>query len=171
MWRRIAHIVGGLLLVLGALSAVFLVGMRTKYTPVVTRVRRFNRAVTNPQAMKTAGQPGAMAASIEHVGRTSGTIYRTPIGPVVADDGFVIPLPYGLSPDWLKNVIAAGSAIIVYEGVTYSVSDPKIIPSSAALDYVPAAEQRALRAFAVDQFLRLRREDSEEVHEPIVDSP
>ena len=171
MWRRIAQIVGGLLFVLGALSAVFLVGMRTKYPPVVTRVRRFNHAVTNPRAMKTAGQPGAMAASIEHVGRTSGTIYRTPIGPVVADDGFVIPLPYGLSPDWLKNVMAAGSAVIVYEGITYSVSDPEIIPSSAAFDYVPAAEQRALRAFAVDQFLRLRREESEEVHEPIVDSP
>ena len=171
MWKRIAQIVGGLLFGLAALAGLFLVGMRTKYPPVVTRVRRFNRAVTNPQAMKTAGQPGATAAAIEHVGRTSGTVYRTPIGPVVADDGFVIPLPYGLSPDWLKNVMAAGSAIIVYEGVTYSVNDPQIIPSSAALDYVPAAEQRALRAFAVDQFLRVRREEPKEVHELIVESP
>ena len=171
MLRAIAKIVGGLLLVLSAVLAVFLMGMRTKYPPVLTRVRRFNRAVTNPQAMKTAGQPGAGAAAIEHIGRTSGTIYRTPIGPVVADDGFVIPLPYGLSPDWLKNVMAAGSAIIVYEGVTYSVSDPEIIPSSTAFDYVPAAEQRALRAFAVDQFLRVRREESEEGREPIVQSP
>ncbi len=169
MLKRIAQIVAGLLLALLALSAVFFVGMRTKYAPVVTRIRRFNRAVTNPRAMKTAGQPGAMAASIEHVGRTSGTTYWTPIGPVVADDGFVIPLPYGLSPDWLKNVMAAGSATIVYEGVTYSVSNPEIIPSSAAFDYVPPAEQRALRAFAVDQFLRVQREESEEAHPPIVE--
>ena len=47
MLRAVAKIVGGLLLVLSAVLAVFLMGMRTKYPPVLTRVRRFNRAVTN----------------------------------------------------------------------------------------------------------------------------
>ena len=169
MLKRIAQIIGGFLLVLVALSALFFVGMRTKYAPVLTAVRRFNRAVTNPLAMKTAGQAGATAASIEHVGRTSGTSYWTPIGPVVADDGFVIPLPYGLTPDWLKNVLAAGSAVIVYDGVTYEVSDPEIISSSIAFDYVPASEQRTLRAFAVDQFLRVRMDKSQEASEETVE--
>ena len=155
MLKRIAQIVGGLALVLITLSGLLMISMRMKYQPVLTGVRRFNRAVTNPQAMKTAGQPGAAASAIQHIGRTSGTPYETPIGPVTTDDGFVIPLPYGTTPDWLKNVMAAGSAVIVHEGVTYSVSDPEVIPSSVAFAYVPSAEQRALRAFGVDQVLRV----------------
>ncbi len=155
MLKRIAQIVGGLALVLITLSGLLMVSMRMKYQPVLTAVRRFNRAVTNPQAMKTAGQPGATASAIQHVGRTSGTPYETPIGPVTTDDGFVVPLPYGTTPDWLKNVMAAGSAVIIHEGTTYPVTDPEIVPSSVAFAYVPNSEQRALRAFGVDQFLQV----------------
>lgn len=165
MWRRVAQIAGGLFLALITLAILFLASMRAKYPPVLTAVRRFNRTVTNPRAMKTAGQPGAMASVIQHSGRRSGTPYETPIGPVVADDGFVIPLPYGTTPDWLKNVMAAGSAVIIHEGNTYAVSHPEIVPSSVAFVHVPQAEQRALRAFAVDQFLRVRRAEPQEPHE------
>ena len=87
MLKRIIQLAGGLFLAFAALSVIFLVGMRLKYAPVTTAVRRFNRAVTNPRAMKTAGEPGAMASAIRHVGRTSGTPYETPIGPVETDDG------------------------------------------------------------------------------------
>lgn len=157
MLKRSAQIVGGGILAFIALSALLMISMRMKYQPVLRAVRRFNRAVTNPRAMKTAGQPGAAASAIQHVGRTSGTPYETPIGPVTTDDGFVIPLPYGTTPDWLKNVLAAGSAIIVHEGNTYSVINPEIIPSSIAFAYIPNTEQRALRAFGVDQFLQVLR--------------
>lgn len=157
MMKRAAQILGGAIVALTALSAIFVISMRMKYPPVLTAIRRFNRAVTNPQAMKTAGQPGATASTIQHVGRTSGASYETPIGPLSTDDGFVIALPYGTTPDWLKNVLAAGSAVIISEGITYQVDRPELIPSETAFPYVPAGEQRALRAFGVDQFLRVRR--------------
>ncbi|MEA2009743.1 MAG: nitroreductase family deazaflavin-dependent oxidoreductase [Actinomycetota bacterium] len=156
MMKQAAQILGGVILALAALAALFVISMRMKYPPVLTAIRRFNRAVTNPQAMKTAGQPGASASTIQHVGRTSGASYETPIDAVPADGGFVIPLPYGTTSDWLKNVLAAGSAVIISEGVTYQVDHPELIPSETAFPYVPAGEQRALRAFAVDQFLRVR---------------
>jgi hypothetical protein len=120
-------------------------------------VRRMNRAVMNPQAMKTAGQPGAYAGVIRHVGRNSGTPYETPIGPFPTDYGFDIALPYGSSPDWLKNVVAAGSAVIVHEGVAYSVDQPELIATADAIASIPPSEQRSLRAFAVDNLLRVRR--------------
>ncbi len=157
MMKQAAQILGGVVVALAALAALFVISMRMKYPPVLTAVRRFNRAVTNPQAMKTAGQPGATASTIQHVGRTSGASYETPIGPVSTDDGFVIPLPYGATPDWLKNVLAAGSAVIINEGITYQVDRPELIPSATAFPYVSAGEQRALRAFGVDQFLRVRK--------------
>ena len=134
-----------------------MIGMRTKYPPLLKAVCRMNRAVMNPQAMKTAGQPGAYAGVVRHVGRNSGTPYETPIGPFPTDHGFDIALPYGSSPDWLKNVVAAGSAVIVHDGVTYSVDLPELIPAADAMGNVPLREQRNIRVFAVDNFLRVRR--------------
>jgi deazaflavin-dependent oxidoreductase (nitroreductase family) len=157
VFRGFAKGIGGLLLIVAAVGIAFMVGMRAKYPPVLTAVRKMNRAVMNPRAMKTAGQPGAYAGVVRHVGRKSGTPYETPVGPYPTDYGFDIALPYGSSPDWLKNVVAAGSAVIVHEGVAYSVDQPELIATADAMASVPPKEQRSLRAFAVDNFLRVRR--------------
>lgn len=168
MLKPIAQIIGGLLVAIMALLAVFLLGMRAKYPPVLTAVRRMNRAFWNPRAMETAGQPGATASVIRHVGRRSGSPYETPIGPIVADNGFVVALPYGTTPDWLKNVLAAGSAVIVHEGITYRVDRPEVIPSEDAFAYVPNSEQRALRIFGVDEFLQVHKAETlDDAPEPV----
>ena len=161
MIRAIGFAVGALLVAVAAIGVVFAIGMRTKYPPVTTAVRRMNRKVMNPRAMKTAGTPGAYAGVIRHVGRTSGTEYETPIGPYATDDGFVVALPYGTSPDWLRNLIAAGSAVIVHDGETYVVDHPEIVDSTAALDDVPPSEQTSLRVFNVTEFLRVRIVDAD----------
>jgi deazaflavin-dependent oxidoreductase (nitroreductase family) len=163
MLRDFAKGIGGLLLILAAIGIAFVVGMRMKYPPLLTAVRKMNRAVMNPQAMKTAGQPGAYAGVVRHVGRKSGRPYETPIGPFPTDYGFDIALPYGSSPDWLKNIVAAGSAVIVHEGVAYSIDQPEVIAAADAMDNVPPSEQRNTRVFAVDTFLRVRRVG---LHEP-----
>ena len=160
MFKLIGAVLGALFIAVAAIGAVFAIGMRTKYPPVTTAVRRMNRKVMNPRAMKTAGTPGAYAGVIRHVGRTSGTEYETPIGPYASDDGFVVALPYGTSPDWLKNVMAAGSAVIVHEGETYEVDRPEIIDAAEALDDVPPGEQTSLRVFNVNEFLRVRVADA-----------
>lgn len=161
--RIIALAAGALLLVVATLGIVFMVGMRTKYPPVLKAVRRMNRAVWNPRAMKTAGQPGAYASVIQHVGRTSGTPYETPIGPFPTDEGFVIALPYGTTSDWLKNVLAAGSAVIIHDGSTYQVDHPEVIPSEVALRHLPTKEKRNIRMFRIDQFLQVRRAEQLEL--------
>ena len=157
MFKGLAKGFGGLLLILAVVGIAFMIGMRTKYPPLLTAVRKMNRAVMNPQAMKTAGQPGAYAGVVRHAGRKSGTPYETPVGPFPTDHGFDIALPYGSSPDWLKNVVAAGSAVIVHEGVAYSVDQPELIAAAEAMDNIPPSERRNIRVFAVDNFLRVRR--------------
>ena len=166
MLRALAKGLAGLLVIVVAVGVAFMIGMRTKYPPVLNAVRRMNRAMINPKAMKTAGQPGADAGVVRHVGRNSGTPYETPIGPYPTDHGFDIALPYGSSPDWLKNVVAAGSAVIVHEGVAYSVDQPEVIAAADAINNVPPSEQRSLRAFAVDTFLRVRNVGVHEGDEP-----
>jgi hypothetical protein len=69
----------------------------------------------------------------------------------------VVALPYGPGTDWLKNVIASGSATIVQEGITYQVDQPELVPSAMAAPYMPGKEQRELRRFGIDRCLRVRR--------------
>ena len=152
-------VVVGLLAVLLIIAIVFVLGMRAKTPWVLNAVRRFARALGNPFQMRSAGTPGAYASVVRHTGRTSGRRFETPVVPVATDDGFVIALPYGSNTDWLKNVLASGSATIVNEGHTYRVDQPEIISTDAAAAYFPAKEQRSLRFFRIDQCLRVQRVD------------
>lgn len=152
-----AVLVGVLILTVLTVAAVFVLGMRAKWPPVLSVVRRLNRRFTNPRQMRSAGKPGAYASIIRHVGRRSGTRYETPVVPVPTDDGFLIPLPYGLHPDWLKNVLAAGSATIVREGHTYLVDHPETIPMETVITRFPASERGNLRRFRVSRCLQVRQ--------------
>jgi deazaflavin-dependent oxidoreductase (nitroreductase family) len=143
------------LMVLGALAAVWFLGMRNKWPPVLDFQRKVNRRVINPRQMRDAGKPGAFAAVIRHVGRTSGTAYETPVVPFPRGDRYVIALPYGTRPDWVKNVLAAGTAELVHEGEEFTVTSPVV--RVLAPDDVPAREQRAMRLFGNTECIELHR--------------
>jgi deazaflavin-dependent oxidoreductase (nitroreductase family) len=140
-----------------ALLGVFLGGMRAKWPPVVDAVRRLNLRVLNPRQMDSAGQPGAFAGILRHVGRTSGTSYEVPLGIEPTEDGFVIALVYGERTQWLKNVLAAGQAEVVVEGVTYRVDRPEVVPIAEVIDDLPPSDRRLMGLFGVDTALRLHR--------------
>lgn len=142
-------------LALAALGVVFFLGMRSKSPAVQGLVRRMNRRFTNPRQLRSAGQPGAYASIVRHVGRRSGTAYETPVVPFPVDGGFVINLPYGTRPDWLHNVLAAGTATLVNEGRTYRLDEPEVVPTADVIEALPVKEQRTLRRFKVDQSLRV----------------
>ncbi|HEX6256974.1 MAG TPA: nitroreductase family deazaflavin-dependent oxidoreductase [Euzebyales bacterium] len=142
--------------VVATVGIVFVVGMRTRSRWVLSAVRRLNRRFFNPYQMRTAGTPGAYASVIQHRGRTSGRNYETPVGAMPTADGFVIALPYGTHADWLRNVVAHGSATVVHEGATYDVDSPQVVPTASVSDDLPSGEERLLRRFNVDQCLRLR---------------
>jgi deazaflavin-dependent oxidoreductase (nitroreductase family) len=156
MGRILARLIAGILLVLAATGIAFVAGMRTKSPLVLDAVRRTSRAM-KPLALKSAGTPGAYASVIRHVGRTTGRAHETPVGAVATDDGFVIALPYGPNTDWLKNVLASGSATIVDEGSTYDVDRPEVLPMAEADHYFSPQDRRAHGVFGVDQCLRVRR--------------
>lgn len=144
-----------LVLVLLTLGLVFLLGMRANFPPVVDTQRRINKALINPSAMRSAGQPGATAAIVRHTGRSSGTTYETPVGPFRTDDGFVIALPYGTRSDWVKNVLAGGRTIVVVDGREYQVDRPELVTIDAATQFLPKRERRNLRVFNIDTCLRV----------------
>jgi deazaflavin-dependent oxidoreductase (nitroreductase family) len=147
---------GTLMLVVSVTGVVFVMGMRAKSPAVLDGVRKLGRAM-RPLAIKSAGGPGASASVVHHVGRTSGRSYSTPVVAVPSGDGFVIALPYGSRADWLKNVLASGSATITRDGGTYDVDRPEVVPLSTVEHQFSSADQRAHRLFGVEQCLRVRR--------------
>jgi len=156
----VTGIIVGLVVVLLVVAAVwtgFVVAMRAKFPPVQNAVRRMNQAVLNPRTMEKAGRSGASASVVRHIGRSTGTAYETPIEAVATGDGFVIALPYGASADWLKNVIAAGTAVLVHDGAAYPVDHPELVAASVGNPYFSASAQRSHRLFGVDDFLMVRR--------------
>ena len=144
------------LAVVGWLAFV-LVAMRTKSPWMLAAVRRFNRSAMNKVTVQYAGTPGAYASIIRHRGRRSGAVYETPIVPFGTADGYVIALPYGPETDWVRNVLAAGSADLLTEGATQAVDQPEVIDVSTVTDVFPPNEQRTHRIFGVTSCLRVRR--------------
>jgi deazaflavin-dependent oxidoreductase (nitroreductase family) len=171
MWRRTLAVVGALVLAMGVCLVFLIVAMRAKSPRLLGAVRRFNRAFTNKLQRQLAGRPRAYASVIRHRGRTSGRSYETPVVPFATDDGFLIVLPYGPNTDWLKNVLASGSAILVTEGRTYTIDRPEVIPTDTAKDVFPLKEQRTHRWFGIDQCLRVRRVEAEDAAGPVADPP
>ena len=165
MCRRFGKRIGSLVVIGVVLWVVFTIAIRAKCSPVLTGIRKMNRAVMNPRQMGTAGKPGAYASIVRHVGRNSGTSYETPVQALPTEDGFVIPLPYGRTADWMKNVLAAGSAEIVNEGETWGIDQPEVVASEVALPFVPSKYQRTLRVYGVDEFLLVHRGDAVVVEE------
>ncbi len=76
---------------------------------------------------------------------------------MAAGDGFLIALPYGPNTDWLKNVLASGSATILDQGGTYAVDQPEVVPTIVAEPDLPPDALRGLRLFKVESCLRVRR--------------
>lgn len=157
MLVRFAQIIAGATVVGGVLWLAFALSFRTKFAPVQDGIRRMNRRLLNPRQLRTAGQPGAWASVVRHVGRTSGTGYRTPVVAVPTDAGFVMALPYGPRADWVRNVMAAGSATIEHEGGTVAVEQPELVGPADVDPLFPPGQQRTHRRYGVDDFLRVRR--------------
>ncbi|MGY1710060.1 nitroreductase family deazaflavin-dependent oxidoreductase [Geodermatophilus sp. SYSU D00758] len=151
--RRIG---GGLLLAGIALAGGFVASFRAGFDPVLTAVRRFNRAVTNPRQLTRAGQPGSRASVVHHAGRTTGTPYRTPVSAVPTPDGFLVALPYGPGADWVRNVRAAGGATVEHEGRTVRVHRPALVGPAEAAPFLSRGDRWVHRLFGVGTFLRVR---------------
>jgi deazaflavin-dependent oxidoreductase (nitroreductase family) len=111
-----------------------------------------NKRVFNPRSLRNGKWQ-----VIDHVGRTSGQAYRTPIEALPVDDGFIIMLVYGSRSDWVRNVLAAGSATLEIDGGTVELVDPVVIGADEAFERLPADTKRPPKLLKIDEFLAMRR--------------
>ncbi|MGH3560571.1 MAG: nitroreductase family deazaflavin-dependent oxidoreductase [Mycobacterium sp.] len=114
-------------------------------------VARFNRYVTNPAVQKLLAPHLRHMVVIEHCGRRSGKSYQTPVMAFVEDGSVSVVLNYGAESDWVRNVVAAGSAVVVHQGKRYTLSAPRVLSIDSpelpvGMRAVGGAQRNALHA-------------------------
>ena len=81
----------------------------------------FIKRTINPLAIRAARRGSGPFSIVEHVGRTSGKRYETPIIVAPVPEGFVAELTYGPQVAWYRNAVAAGGCTIRYHGRPFRV--------------------------------------------------
>ena len=93
---------------------------------------------------------------IRHQGRNTGRTYSTPLGMRRAGDSFFMPLTFGDSSAWYRNVVASGQAEVRYMGRDHTLADPQVIDYAAAAPAFPRYERLQFRAVGINQYLRMK---------------
>ena len=119
-------------------------------------LRRATRAF-NPIGRALAGHRWfTLYGLLVHRGRTSGREYRTPLVIRPVDGGFVIPMPFGESTQWAKNLFSAGRGQIVWNGRTYEVDGPEVIDQATASPSFSGSQRAAVERIGLGSFMRVR---------------
>jgi deazaflavin-dependent oxidoreductase (nitroreductase family) len=127
-------------------------------TLTMTRPGVLNLAkLVNPLVLRLAGTRFLpLYGVLEHRGRRSGKLFHTPVVVRPTPDGFVVPMPWGESTDWYRNVQAAGGCTIRWKGRDYVMIQPEVIDAPTARNAFPAVQWAGMRRFGIQQCLRLR---------------
>jgi deazaflavin-dependent oxidoreductase (nitroreductase family) len=121
--------------------------------PAPRWVARFNKLATNRVTLPLAPHlPGF--GVVEHVGRTSGKHYRTPVNVFPRAGGFVIALTYGSDSQWVRNVLARGGCALTTRGRRWQLTEPRLYRDEQR-HAVPAPVRLILRLLCVTEFLDL----------------
>lgn len=118
------------------------------------RLARFNRHVTNPVQRLWAGWVPMMGI-LEHTGRRSGRVYRTPLTVFSTGEGVAILLTYGPDRDWLKNLIAADGGRLRRYGRSRAVRSPRVMKRDEAAAHVTGSVRRVFAKLPFENALLL----------------
>lgn len=121
--------------------------------PIPRSVARVNRVATNRITRPLAAHAPGFGV-VEHLGRRSGRLYRTPVNVFGVPGGYVVALTYGPDSDWVKNVLAAGGCVLEVRGRRVPVTAPGIVHDESRQD-APPVVRAILRLLGVSDFLHL----------------
>ena len=122
--------------------------------PLPRTLGRFNARVTNRLLEPVVRHlPGF--GVIEHRGRRSGRLYRTPVLAFRNGDRLTFAITYGPSSDWVRNVVAGGGAIFERPGRRWRLTEPRVYvdPGRRAVPWLVRPVLALLRAA---EFLEVR---------------
>lgn len=143
-----------LILVLSPVAFVALVTAWMRYTRIGAG---FANDVVNPMLIERglAGSRGSELATLEHVGRRSGTRRLTPLHAIPTPDGVRFAVPLGERSEWARNVLAAGECRMQYHDMIVELDEPRLLEPSDVPGMGPLAER--LTTWLGWRYLTLRR--------------
>ena len=109
-----------------------------------------NKRVFNPRAISSGKWP-----VLTHVGRTSGTTYRTPLDAYPVEGGYVFILVYGSGSDWVQNVLEAGSARLSVDETEVSLGTPRLVAKDEAFQALSSDVSQPPRMLRITEYLRM----------------
>lgn len=109
-----------------------------------------NKRAFNPRAVAGGKWP-----VLTHVGRASGTTYRTPLDAHPVEGGYLFVLVYGSGSDWVRNILASGSARLRVEGRDMELTAPRVVGRDEAFEAMPADVPRPPKLLRINEFLRM----------------
>ncbi|MYV99149.1 nitroreductase family deazaflavin-dependent oxidoreductase [Streptomyces sp. SID3343] len=109
-----------------------------------------NKRLFNPRAIAGGKWP-----VLTHVGRSSGATHHTPLDAHPVDGGYVFVLVYGSGSDWVRNVLAAGSAQLRVGGRDVHLAAPRLVGEAEAFQALSDEVNRPPRLLRITEFLRM----------------
>ena len=101
--------------------------------PLPRWLAQLNKRTFNKMEIKRGNSP-----VLNHVGRASGKAYETPLDAHAVDGGYFFIANYGRDSDWVKNILAAGTARLRVDGDEVALVSPRMIPKDEALQQMAA---------------------------------
>ncbi|MEP6649157.1 MAG: nitroreductase family deazaflavin-dependent oxidoreductase [Lapillicoccus sp.] len=121
--------------------------------PVPHAVRRLNKRVTSPVLRGLAGH--GWFVELEHLGRRSGTTFRTPLMAFRDSETVTIALTYGADVDWLRNVRAAGGGRMHVGQQLVTLGRPETLTEAEGLSRMPTPVRQMLPVLGCRDFVAL----------------
>ncbi|MFC9877826.1 nitroreductase family deazaflavin-dependent oxidoreductase [Nocardia salmonicida] len=109
-----------------------------------------NKRVFNPRAVAGGKWP-----VLTHTGRTSGKTYRTPLDAHPVDGGYLFVLVYGSASDWVRNILATGTAQLRTDGREIALTTPRVVGRDEAFQALPPEIPRPPKLLRITEFLRM----------------
>jgi deazaflavin-dependent oxidoreductase (nitroreductase family) len=128
---------------------------RTRRTGALTlAVARLNRGVLNPVLGPAAARLPGMGV-VHHIGRRTGRSFTTPVRVFRSLDAFYVMVAPGRTPDWLRNLEAAGGGELRVGGRLVRIGRPRPADASEALAAASTFSTAWRKALGLTTFVAL----------------
>ncbi len=113
---------------------------------------KINKRLVNPREVRRGERP-----IVVHVGRSSGTVYETPLDAHPTKNGYVLVVRYGPGSDWVRNILTAGSARLRLGGEEHLLDAPRLVSQQEAVEQLAPGFEPGADFFKAEHFLLLDR--------------
>ena len=133
---------------------------RVLTSPAARAITRFIATIVNPAVSLLAGSRWMpLFGVLVHRGRRSGREFRTPVVMLRHGNGLVIPLTFGDHANWYRNVVAAGSCRVRWQGHEKQLKAPAVVETAMVSQGFSPAVRLMLRGAGIGHFLKLEPAD------------